>query len=820
MKACFVAIVVAVIWISSAGAADTNCQAAPQAGITADSFDNTKASEAINQVLSVWHSSRPDAGVRRDVRLLDTVLKSNRLTLNFSPELLDYRVGSAEFEEMLRQIHFAASEALESDLRNIDFFVLIDGVPLNELFEEVEQPVDAQNFVSPARTGDFTLQSISGRRITISPGHGYYWTGSTWVLQRSYWWGIVEDFVNPDIAIYLNSALVAAGADVRPTRNLNKSAGNGESGHPKWQEAARYHLKAIGVDSTVWNEPGFTHVEQDIRCRPRYANSVGAEIVVSIHNNGAAGTGTETWYDTANGYQVESKRLADILQSRIVNAIRSGYNSSWTDRGVKGSNGGYGENRLATRPSVILEIAFMDRQIPDNAALQNETFKSLVATAIKDGMLEYFGSTVTVPTVSAKPAASITASSARIWGRIVSDGGAPILERRFEWGQSGTWTSWTSNVTVSGSDFYYDLTGLSPNTGYQFRAWAKNSTGWAYSAAAYFTTTGTDTTPPTVSAFSATPSSVTLGNAFAISYTVSDAGGSGLKQVELWRAPDNSNSPGSWSPVSGKINSHSGNGPVSGSFSDAPGTAGTYWYGVHVVDNAGNWNDERNSNTGSLPGIFGPIKVTVTTVTPPTAYAASGVTSSGFTANWSSASGATGYRLDVSTSSAFSSYVVGYQNLDVGNVVSRSVSGLNAGVTYYYRVRAYNAGGTSGNSGTIEADSRWPILGDVNADCAVNILDLIFIRGRMNQSTATADNWKADVNDDGRINILDLIYVRNKLNTRCQRKAVRRLRRLRRSRRGFSPLPLHLCNLRNLWILFFLTSRFPPPNSPGNPLPE
>jgi outer membrane protein assembly factor BamB len=65
-------------------------------------------------------------------------------------------------------------------------------------------------------------------------------------------------------------------------------------------------------------------------------------------------------------------------------------------------------------------------------------------------------------------------------------------------------------------------------------------------------------------------------------------------------------------------------------------------------------------------------------------------------------SGATGYRLDVSTSSSFTSYVPGYQNLNVGNVVSRSVTGLSASTTYHYRVRAYNGGGaTSGNSNVI-----------------------------------------------------------------------------------------------------------------------
>jgi len=60
-----------------------------------------------------------------------------------------------------------------------------------------------------------------------------------------------------------------------------------------------------------------------------------------------------------------------------------------------------------------------------------------------------------------------------------------------------------------------------------------------------------------------------------------------------------------------------------------------------------------------------------------------------------------------------------------------------------------------------------PIPGDANMDCKVNILDLIFVRNRLNQSVDTGDNWQADVNEDGKINILDLIFTRNHLNTTC-----------------------------------------------------
>ncbi|QYJ68420.1 Ig-like domain-containing protein [Flavobacterium litorale] len=48
------------------------------------------------------------------------------------------------------------------------------------------------------------------------------------------------------------------------------------------------------------------------------------------------------------------------------------------------------------------------------------------------------------------------------------------------------------------------------------------------------------------------------------------------------------------------------------------------------------------------------------------------------------------------------SFVAGYDGLDVGNVTSYMVTGLEPGTTYYYRVRAYNTSGAADNSNTIQ----------------------------------------------------------------------------------------------------------------------
>lgn len=99
----------------------------------------------------------------------------------------------------------------------------------------------------------------------------------------------------------------------------------------------------------------------------------------------------------------------------------------------------------------------------------------------------------------------------------------------------------------------------------------------------------------------------------------------------------------------------------------------------------------------------------------PVATAGSGITSTSFSANWNAVTGANGYYLDVSTSNTFSTFISGYNNLSVGNVTTKSVTGLSGSTTYYYRVRASNGCGINpSGSNTISCTT---LSNPVNSYC-------------------------------------------------------------------------------------------------------
>jgi hypothetical protein len=168
--------------------------------------------------------------------------------------------------------------------------------------------------------------------------------------------------------------------------------------------------------------------------------------------------------------------------------------------------------------------------------------------------------------------------------------------------------------------------------------------------------------------------------------------------------------------------------PATGAFTYTPpaGDVGTPTFTFTAANAAGTVTQVTSVVVSAVP----------TAPAAPAAIWASATNATGFTAAWSSASGATSYRLDVATNETFSggggggatvtslvisnntaarpainnlvwtdygagapSFVPGYENRTVSGT-SESVTGLVENTTYYFRVRAVNDIGSSGDSAT------------------------------------------------------------------------------------------------------------------------
>ncbi len=109
---------------------------------------------------------------------------------------------------------------------------------------------------------------------------------------------------------------------------------------------------------------------------------------------------------------------------------------------------------------------------------------------------------------------------------------------------------------------------------------------------------------------------------------------------------------------------------------------------VTVIDGT----DYHNHGTAVNFAMTGPTSNWVASeiVPAPQANAATDISTTGFTANWSMNDGvnADHFLLDISLSSDFATFLTGYNGLNTGQVTSYQVTGLSPGVTYFYRVRA------------------------------------------------------------------------------------------------------------------------------------
>jgi len=130
--------------------------------------------------------------------------------------------------------------------------------------------------------------------------------------------------------------------------------------------------------------------------------------------------------------------------------------------------------------------------------LTHTTTYHYVAYAINSQGTSYgadqtFTTSTTAPTVTDSAATSITSTSATGNGNVTDDGGATITERGVVWGTSANPTTANSKQTASGTtgSFTANMTSLSLNTLYHYRAYAINAVSTSYGADQTFTTLGT-----------------------------------------------------------------------------------------------------------------------------------------------------------------------------------------------------------------------------------------------------------------------------------------------------------------------------------------
>ena len=147
-------------------------------------------------------------------------------------------------------------------------------------------------------------------------------------------------------------------------------------------------------------------------------------------------------------------------------------------------------HQLANYTSSIMTFVEDTLQLPSPSATYQIAFEGIGQNG--DGVyldkVQIFnvGAPVVIaPTVTTNDATNITTSSATLNGAVTA-GSESITAQGFEWKETSSSTYTTVNAT--GATISHDLTGLTPNTSYTFKAFATTASGTTYGAEKTFTT--------------------------------------------------------------------------------------------------------------------------------------------------------------------------------------------------------------------------------------------------------------------------------------------------------------------------------------------
>ena len=217
-------------------------------------------------------------------------------------------------------------------------------------------------FVAPPLVRDRPL------RIFVDPGHGGPDAGAVHVGPSGQV-DLVEKDVDLDISLRLAALLEAAGHQAILARSQDRGVTPQGSGR------------------------------QELYARVDMANEAGADLFISVHNNGHSDRslrGTEVYYCADRPYSSENKRLAAAVQAALVEALRrAGYET--VDRGIhddtevyRGHMGVLGP-RIArpTRMVAILGESLFVTNDADAARLAQPEIRQAIAEGYAEGIRAY-----------------------------------------------------------------------------------------------------------------------------------------------------------------------------------------------------------------------------------------------------------------------------------------------------------------------------------------------------------------------------------------------------------------------------------------------